>query len=172
MEQEQKKFEPYVYYTPSGHKKGVRVTVVGSVTDGVLNFAVSRCGEEDRYKFTKEHGRNEAIKRLENGVFTASVKCDKPSSAKFIAVATVIGDFVVKHSTLRKLELNEFEYVSEVKITTLKNGIVESTFIDSFDVELEYQVVKTKKKRKRKAKRKARVVSKPTIVSEEPEAQV
>lgn len=169
MEQEQKKFEPYVYYTPADHKKGVRVTVVGSITDGVLNFAVSRCGEEDRYKFTKEHGRNEAIKRLENGEFTASIKCAKPNSAKFIAVATVIGAFVTKHSTLRKLELNEYEYVSEVKGTILKNGIVESTSIESFIVDSKYEVVKTKKKRNRKSRatKKAAKVSVEATIQEE-----
>lgn len=153
MEQEQKKFEPYVYYTPADHKKGVRVTVVGSITDGVLNFAVSRCGEEDRYKFTKEHGRNEAIKRLENGEFTASVKCSKPNSTKFIEVATVIGAFVTKHSTLRKLELDEYEYITEVKNIFTKNGIVESTSIENFVSSTKYAVVKTKKKRNRKSKK-------------------
>lgn len=106
---EQKVFEPYVFHSPATQKKGVRVTVVGEIADGVLNIAVSRCGEEDRFVFNKNEGRYNALLRLANGNIFTSVPCEKPSLAKFIAVAKVVSDIVINHSTIMKATLEGTE---------------------------------------------------------------
>ena len=105
---EQKKFEPYVFHSPvSASKQGVRVTVVGEILDGKLNVAVARCGIEDKFKFTKKEGRERAMGRLNAGDYATSVPCESPNLAKFIEVAKTVSELVIKHSTYKKITLEE-----------------------------------------------------------------
>ena len=112
---EEKVFEPYVFHSPARQKKGVRVTVVGVIADGVLNFAISRCGEEDRFVFVKRNGREKALERLDKGEIFASIPCEKPSLAKFIAAAKTISEIAIKHSTYKKVNI---EVDEKVTVTT------------------------------------------------------
>jgi len=114
---EEKIFEPYVFHSPARQKKGVRVTVVGVITDGVLNFAISRCGEEDRFVFVKRNGREQALARLAKGEIFASIPCETPSLAKFIAAAKTISEVAIKHSTYKSISLSIDE---EVTVTTTR----------------------------------------------------
>ena len=112
---EERIFEPYVFHSPARQKKGVRVTVVGVITDGVLNFAISRCSEEDRFVFVKRNGREKALARLDKGEIFASIPCEVPSLAKFIAAAKTISDIAIKHSTYKEVSI---EVDKKVVVTT------------------------------------------------------
>jgi hypothetical protein len=115
---EERIFEPYVFHSPARQKKGVRVTVVGVITDGVLNFAISRCGEQDQYAFVKRSGREKALARLDKGEIFASIPCEVPSLAKFIAAAKIISEVAIKHSTYKNINLEVKENVTVTKYYT------------------------------------------------------
>jgi len=105
---EQKKFEPYVFHSPvSASKQGVRATVVGEILDGKLNIAVSRCGIEDQFLFTKLEGRTRAMAKLNAGDIITSIPCEAPNLAKFIEIAKLVSAIVIKHSTYKKVTLEE-----------------------------------------------------------------
>ena len=106
---EKKKFDPYVFHSPGSPVQGVRVTVVGVLEGDALKFGVSRCGIEDRYEFKKSKGIEIALAKIENGDIFTTIKFETPNLNKFISVAKVISEIVLKHSTCKnaKFEITE-----------------------------------------------------------------
>lgn len=109
--------EPFIFHSNSNHPSGIRVTVIGDYTNGVLNISVSRCSSKDA--FVKKTGRKIAMDRFNEGDFTTSFASEEMSLARFIGAACAVGDAVIKHG-------------ANVKISLIENSTV---FSEGFDGE-------------------------------------
>lgn len=100
--------EPYVFHSECDHPTGVRVTVVGSFNENILDLAVSRCSEKD--SFVKKIGREKAIERLNSGNIISSVVVSQPSLNTFINAAKAITEYVIFFGTKTETTLVEKTY--------------------------------------------------------------
>lgn len=103
---------PFIFHSDQDDITGVRVTVVGDCTDGVLKIAASRCSPEDH--FARKIGRDIALDRLNKDKLITSIEIENMSNNKFISIANAVADSVICHGIDQKIELieiNDFGYM-------------------------------------------------------------
>lgn len=102
---------PFIFHSDQDDFTGIRVTVVGDYTDGVLKVAASRCSPEDH--FARKIGRDIALDRLNKDKLITSIETGDMSNNKFISIANAVADSVIENGIEQKIELieiSEFGY--------------------------------------------------------------
>lgn len=84
----------YRFYSRHEESNPVRVTVVGTYTEGVLKLAVARCSDKDR--FVRKYGRARAESRLQKGHLYREMNLNKPdlSPKEFLDIAEAAAEEV------------------------------------------------------------------------------
>ena len=97
--------QQFIFHSQSNSHSGVRVTVVGEYSTGILNLAVARCSEKD--SFSRKIGREIAIERLNKGEIFYSFTSETMNSKRFYDIANAISKSVELFNTNVKIDLIE-----------------------------------------------------------------
>jgi hypothetical protein len=96
--------KPFIFHSKP-NETGIRVTVLGYYTEGVLNLSAARCSEKDR--FVRKTGVEIAFARYNKKEYVTFYQTKEMTYGKFIAAAEAVEDSVIAFGVDTKIELHE-----------------------------------------------------------------